>query len=89
MNNRPPPSSPPRRCALTHSPALANLQAQPAVSSLGRIEHKDNPADIPPDWHVEGQHLLYAVGPDGVDVGKQMSGRFCGDGEKTGLIKQD
>jgi hypothetical protein len=53
------------------------------------VKVKDNPADIPPDWHVEGQHLLYAVGPDGVDVGKQMAGRFCGDGEKTGLIKQD
>jgi hypothetical protein len=51
------------------------------------IKVKDEPVDIPPDWSAGGQQLIYAVGPDGVDVGKQMAGRFCGDGEKTGLIK--
>jgi len=53
------------------------------------VKVKDNPSGIPSDWNAQGQHLLYAVGPDGVDVGKQMAGRFCGDGKKTGLIKQD
>jgi hypothetical protein len=51
------------------------------------VKVKDEPVEIPPDWNAAGQQLIYAVGPDGVDVGKQMAGRFCGDGEKTGLIK--
>ena len=53
------------------------------------VKVKDNPAEIPADWGVKGQELLYAVGADGVDVGKEMAGRFCGEGEKTGLIKTD
>ena len=54
-----------------------------------QIKVKDDPAEIPADWGVEGQELLYAVGADGVDVGKQKAGRFCGEGERTGLIKTD
>ncbi|MFY9973456.1 MAG: hypothetical protein WAK53_04310 [Chromatiaceae bacterium] len=54
-----------------------------------QVKVKDDPAEIPADWDVKGQELLYAVGADGVDVGKQMAGRFCGEGEKAGLIKTD
>jgi hypothetical protein len=51
------------------------------------VKVKDSPDEIPPEWHADGQTLLFTVGPDGIDVGTPLAGRFCDAGEKTGLIK--
>lgn len=40
----------------------------------------------PRDWAAWGHHLFYSVGPDGIVVNKDLAGRFCGIGERTGLV---
>jgi hypothetical protein len=53
------------------------------------VKVKDSPEYIPSDWHADGQTMLFTVGPDGIDVGSPLAGRFCDTEEKTGLIKKN